>query len=490
MDPRHVNDRLAAARADRAAFAAERPQKFDAEGRAVDARSAFAAEDRAGNRFVEQRDRVRRTFFTVVDGVVVSLEDVMPGKAPIEDHDRAENLCDSLTLRTLQAIEDAGLSAAELDETPWSDDYWAIYSGQLGKRYGDPEWPGSQDWEAFHDHVQGRPVAEIARSGDAAAIDRLSPAEKYDLLVGDSSFGLTRFMWDQGRGYHQRHGKVETWMGVCHGWAPAAYMLRRPRAAVRVTAPDGHTPITFYPADVKALASQLWANARTVTRFIGGRCNDKEPAVDAQGRVISSRCLDTNPGTWHLALVNQLGVNRRSFIIDATYDYEVWNQPMHGYSYTLFDPKSGRSVARAADAIVARADFPDDPYAAYRSPEAKYIAGVFCRARYVVETQPSQRADDDASRDAVHQVDYVYDLELDGDYRIIGGEWHQQAHPDFLWTPPPEARAITPADRLVGGLEWKGSVLPDGWRRAAPYASAKGLPMARVVEVLIDRANR
>jgi len=49
---------------------------------------------------------------------------------------------------------------------------------------------------------------------------------------------------------------VETWMGICHGWAPASYMLARPRRTLSLKSPDG-VLIRFFPSDVKALASLL-----------------------------------------------------------------------------------------------------------------------------------------------------------------------------------------------------------------------------------------
>ena len=55
----------------------------------------------------------------------------------------------------------------------------------------------------------------------------LSPSEKYDLLVGDKNFTLTKAMWNEGLGYYNRNGSVERWMGICHGWAIAAYMYPR-----------------------------------------------------------------------------------------------------------------------------------------------------------------------------------------------------------------------------------------------------------------------
>ena len=44
-------------------------------------------------------------------------------------------------------------------------------------------------------------------------------------------------------------------MGICHGWAPAAFMVQRPTKMVEVLAADGKTKIKFYPSDIKALAN-------------------------------------------------------------------------------------------------------------------------------------------------------------------------------------------------------------------------------------------
>ena len=89
---------------------------------------------------------------------------------------------------------------------------------------------------------------------------------------------------------------------------------------VEQRAADGRTRLRFYPADIKGLATLLWANADTVSRFVGGRCNDKKPAVDASGRLVSERCFDTNPGTFHLGVVNQLGGSMHSICKDQFAD--------------------------------------------------------------------------------------------------------------------------------------------------------------------------
>ena len=469
------------------------PQKRDAEGAVIHRPfSAFSQRDLGDGHFVLQRDTVRKQFSTVVDGVYISLEDAIPGKALIEAGDRPEDLVDAMKFTDLAAMEQAGLRKATLADKaqPWSDDYWAIYLGCLGKRYADPKFPASEDWQDNREYIHQHPAAKIVSEG-GAGIDRLSPAEKYDLLVGDSAGRLTAAMWAEGEGYYQAGGAVETWMGICHGWAPASYMLPRPTKPVTVQAAGGASKITFYPADIKALASLLWAQADTVTRFIGGRCNDKNPRTDANGRVISAQAFDTNPGTWHLSIVNQLGAGGRSLVIDATYDYEVWNQPMEGYEYRYFNPQTMKLARTLKDATVKRADYTRDRFKTYRSQEAASYVGVIMQASYMVEVEPKHHRSDGPSSDKLNRAIYKYDVELDAADKIIGGEWFTgKAHPDFLWTPPPGARAISPAESMATGSWEAGQALPDSWRRAGMSAAGRGMPLAKIVEALIRFANQ
>ncbi|MCW0470914.1 hypothetical protein OH492_27090 [Vibrio chagasii] len=69
--------------------------------------------------------------------------------------------------------------------------------------------------------------------------DDLSPAEKYDLLVGDENFTLTQRSCQVGRDIMSLVSHVERWMGLCHGWAPTAYMLPRPKQSLIVPDADG-----------------------------------------------------------------------------------------------------------------------------------------------------------------------------------------------------------------------------------------------------------
>jgi len=297
-------------------------------------------------------------------------------------------------------------------------------------------------------------------------------------------------MLDEGKYYYESTGKVESWMGICHGWAPASFMVARPTRSTTVLAADGKTKITFYPADIKALASLLWAKANIKNRFVSGRCNEKGPELDRDGRPVDGECFDTNPATWHLSVVNQIGVSRRSFVMDTTYDYEVWNQPVVAYRYELFNPKSGIETASLQAAKVLVRDFPDDRYKGHRGSQVVAIVGVTMEVTYGVEARPLQSETDGPENDRTMTARYRYDLELDANDRIIGGEWHGNRHPDFLWTPVPGAKARSVGDISLdkagenvgwGGLE----PIPTKWKSVIPRTSSHGEPLSRIVDALI-----
>ena len=479
-----LNTKLAEFKNDPKAFMNRLPSKTVVQNGA-DSVEPFSDAAIAQQAFIDARDTQRLS--VLQPG---SADTQAPSRAPIASNDRPENLVDSLSLTTLEAMENAGLKQTYLAESPWSDDYWGTYKGILGARYADPNFPANPDWKKNYDYIRANPTANILSSGSAARINRMSPSEKYDARIGDSSEPLTRAMWAEGKRYYDTHGDVESWMGICHGWSPASYMLARPTKAITLKNPR-NIPITFYPADIKALASLLWANAPSSTKFIGGRCNDKEPQADpTTGRTLSSQCFDTNPGTWHLAMVNQIGVNKRSLVLDATFDYQVWNQPAYGYSYTYFNPQTDTAVHTLAEAKVAIANYTNDKFKKYRSPQAVAVVGIEMSVSYVVETRPSQRDTDNPSYDAIRKVAYLYDLELDANGKIIGGEWYQNPHPDFLWTPAKTMRAQTRYEAQATG-SWKATdALPASWQSAAKSAAAGQIaPLALIIEHLIQFAN-
>ena len=476
----------------------------------------FGKKQISNNKFVDQKDSLRKNFKMEVDGNEIRLDGT--GRVGMGRNDNPAHLIDNAKtyIKTLKAMERKKLLSGQVKVAPWSDDYWAIAKGILAYRYADKKVRdktdevddhGSMDdiWKVLFDFMQTKsllPGYYVLNHN----IDVLSPSEKYDLLVGDKDYSLTKYMWEEGRSYYERYKKVESWMGICHGWAPAAYMLPRPTKSVTVTAVDGVTKIKFTPADIKALGSQLWAAGQADTKFIGGRCNAKAPRADENGRFLDPDCLDTNAGTWHLSVVNQIGIAKRSMVMDATFDYEVWNHPITSYNYRYFNPITEQYVDTLAEAQVLRADFKKDKFKKYREKGTKYIAGIVMEVKYVVETRPEAIDFDHEGRDAHHTVHYTYDLELSDRGSIIGGEWYLNRHPDFLWTPPKRTKAMSMYDDYLEG-EWDPArqAFPKEWARFAPQikeidsrgqvnyytgASERGQPFGKAVRALFKYASK
>lgn len=409
------------------------------------------------------------------------------------NNDQIEQFIPGMSIvKNIDIIHEKKLFTGEVSTIPWSDDYWPIFKGILGARYADEEYEYFTDWDQAHNYVMATTAKHIFESQNTEAIDKLSPAEKYDLLLGPNSMPLTQMGWAEGKHYFDTNGAVETWMGICHGWAAASYMLPRPQNKVTVMAHDGKTPITFYPSDIKALASLLWAKTQTPTRFVGGRCNIQNPKQDENGRIIDQNCIDSNPATWHLAMVNQIGLKKKSMVMDATFDYEVWNQPIISYEFKYFNPVSKEPTMDIQKAIVAINEYHNDKFKQYRDPRTKFVIGITMEVRYAVETDPVQRGHDTPEYDAHNFAYYDYDLEIDKNRNIIGGEWYRNNHPDFLWTPEQNSRAMTYGDYyLMSSPNWKGtSSLPYQWRQIAQaIAQRSGAPLAKIVESLIEMSN-
>lgn len=418
----------------------------------------------------------------------------------------------------LYVLDEKKLLQAEVTTHPWSDDYWPIRKGILGARYAFSDFRRIDRYIDAKKYIFGDLSIQSATREDlipeinSSSVQTLSPSEKYDLLVGDSKMSLTKAMWREGWSYYKSSGEVEKWMGICHGWAPAAYMLPRPRRAITMIGVDG-TEIDFYPSDIKGLASLLWARGEMVQSngraadnlFIGGRCNTKNPAKDSNtGRVFDTECFDNNPSTWHLAVVNKIGIHDQSLILDATFDYEVWNQPIVKYQYSYFNPATQKAVDRIEDARVdlrkttlngeSVLTFKGDTFGAFRKvrnyaqenqPLPTHVIGIVMDLTYTVETQPTHATIDHPGKDLTKTVRYYYDLEITENGDAVGGEWYSNKHPDFLWTPPLKTRAVSPFENLAQG-EWdRDGALPKSWIKPAIQAAQSGLPLARIVETLI-----
>ena len=69
----------------------------------------------------------------------------------------------------------------------------------------------------------------------------LSPSEKYDLTMGDEQFSLTNQQKLEGSKNLGDDHDVESWMGICHGWAAGSVMAPKPIAPVTLVGDSGVT---------------------------------------------------------------------------------------------------------------------------------------------------------------------------------------------------------------------------------------------------------
>lgn len=269
---------------------------------------------------------------------------------------------------------------------------------------------------------------------------------------------------------HQRcvdrcdRGGIETWWGLCHAWAPAAILEKEPLH--QVTMPTQYGDINFEVGDIKALFALVYD--RTSATLIGGRCNDFDVKRDEKtGRIINDDCRDLNAGAFHVAMTNLLGIQKRGFVEDRTFDYEVWNQPVKGFevksmeeitveeAHALLNVEldaSEENNAMSADTDTEGAngetiDTPQNDCVPGFTPEAgQYCYNLNVDSLFKVETTLHWLTESGASTHALgaehitrySRTDrYTYILEVK-DGQVVGGEWYGDSimnHPDFVWLP-------------------------------------------------------
>lgn len=452
------------------------------------------------------------------------------------------------------------------DREVWSDYYWAFEKGGLANRYLSKEYlraaSGDIDpnryCEFANDPVRwlncrNKNVYGCEKNDDvfcytnylkqdipkiqaniynlsAEKIRTLSPAEKYDLLIGDVNFTLTykhiRRLLELDPTYkpkanevinleevdpntvvkdtmgniisYKKRGDYAGWMGICEGVATAQTQMPAARKTIVLKSPLGFD-IPFYPQDIRALASYMYSGASAgadangqsarffQTTMIGSRCNERKirtlnnriidlpttgKAIMPDGSIVprnlgpADRCRDTAPSILHIATINSIGKMKRPFVMDSIPDDEVWNYPINEYSIAYFNPQT----KAGAEDILSNADyshslldneqafvqnpnkvlltnypaFTDDRYKEHRS-DYTYIVGVKLTIEYidgaskphgqpVLKFNGNPENEDDyiaknkdyitSTDDITKTMTFIYDLELDADKNIIGGEWY------------------------------------------------------------------
>ena len=306
----------------------------------------------------------------------------------------------------------------------------------------------------FKEYIKTAPKGVISPS-------ELSPAEKYDLLIGDKNWSLTR--WERERTdimklvdaikvdpKTNREDIIESWWGLCHAWAPATILYKNPgpiglsdpktgkALPIKLKNPSG-IEVPFGSSDIKALLSIHFDIAESIPNtetFLGSRCNlDMENYFQklARGEISEEElfefleknsCNDTNAGSFHITLANLIGHYKSGFIMDHDRGSEVWNQGV--VSYKVIEQKE-KEVPLDLKMTVSK------------------IISIVNEVTWVTEIHQKWEKVILEGRNGLQISSYKYDLYLDHSGNIIGGKWIEKKNnsgkswkdrPDFLWMRP------------------------------------------------------
>ncbi len=385
-------------------------------------------------------------------------------------------------------IDEKPLKAVKLIESPWSGYYWSTLNGLLGYRYGDKEFNRNPTWEARLEFITENPISLYLDNG---WLRLLSPSEKYDLLIGNYKATTTALMWEEGKKEIEQYKKIRDWSGLCHGLAMASLQYPWPKYSLKLKSADGKYLIKFYPEDIKALGIYHWSGENIPLKKLGGRCELVSPRTESTGRIKDPNCRDPNPGAFHLALVNRIGIQKKSLIMDSSMDAEVWNYPIVGYNFSFFNLNTGKSNYKIKNSMIPISEFKNDKFPQYRSQLAEHIVGVEAKIEYLTHKKPTQDEKDPSSKDSLVTVIYRYDLELDSKGKIIGGEWYTNRIPDFLWFPEDNADPQASFDYLIQS-PWDPiqDSLPQDWIESANSSAEKGEVSAKILKKLFEYSHK
>ena len=276
----------------------------------------------------------------------------------------------------------------ETTKKPWTDTAWPLLTGGIGYRWQTDQSPGYES-----------PSQETALGLSSQEIAKLSPAEKYDLYVGNYAYSLTVST----EGLSQPPSPAD--QSHCHGWSIAAIQFAEPSPVV-VTNPDG-IEIPFGSSDIKALLTfftgevvQPSAEETKPLSFlaeltsVGASCAGGSPS--------SPECADVNPGALHMLLANKIGLRDQAFSIDTATTSARRNRPVHSYSSEVIGQRSPSPNA---------------------SPDAQEELVVRSAVTYTQQIDATWEPQLNTPGHNDHTQHYTYTLELNSFGEIVGGQW-------------------------------------------------------------------
>lgn len=305
------------------------------------------------------------------------------------------------------------------DKIPWSDSFWPSRRASIANR-----WQSDEGYSTFRLATRDQ-LRRMSRNQIAA----MSPAEKYDIAMGDYDYRVTYLAWGSSS------PRASHWAGICNGWSQAALMHDEPQSIDFVN-PDGIV-VPFASSDVKGLMSYFYAlgDSEAEVSQMGSACND-------WGRVFGSgACSDIHPGAFHIALANQIGLMNEGFVAEVDSGSEKWNQPVFQFRSRVLR----RSGAQGGSARGTASQVLMETTMIYALESPQQWAPVLGTAAFGQAAKT-----------------YRYWLELSSSGEIIGGSWENSDRPDFIWT--------TTRSRFLGDFEGLNRIYrPLGRQAGVPF---------------------
>lgn len=263
----------------------------------------------------------------------------------------------------------------------WPGFHWSLNQGMIANR-----WQIKDSNNFKYDTYSLNELKSLTQE----KLNKLSPAEKFDIFMGDFEYPTVKLA----RKMSSRTAKE--WTGICHGVSPAGIHHKEPNTKTVRTA--NGLELTFYSSDLKALLAFYYAKISDegITQ-IGKRC-----FAGRFNPIRGGACSDVNPGSFHIIMTNKLGISQTSFIADVDRLKMVWNHVAMKFNSKIISKSGNKAHVKT---IIS--------YTGIVEPSKEPILG----------TNKMKTLD----------KTYEYELHLDKNDKIIGGEWLSKDHPDFLW---------------------------------------------------------
>ena len=297
------------------------------------------------------------------------------------------------------------------EEAPWTGNHFLFEEGGIASRWQEKNpvitrlLSGADDGST----LSANQVLNKIRNLSQDDLDRLSPAEKLDIYLGNYDFRITRTEL-QTRG-PWRPMTPQHWEGFCNGLSAAAINQPEPVSVVSRKNPDG-IQVHFQPQDIKGLLEASYFYVEDYYQI--GSPSSSDPRDDNPADKLDA-------GAFDVALTTHLGRLHQPFVVDIDPGGEIWNYVAVGYDRKVADPEP---VSRLTNGM---------PKSTVQVAHVKLHMSYADDLKHDAANHPTKAGV--ASGKLTYERDYAYDLYLNKKSGIVGGNFTSKDHPDFLWFP-------------------------------------------------------